>query len=89
MVLLVDQEVLRGSFMYSDLHLYCVHTEKSNKVLLFGDLETPVGFDPFCVWKTSLVIVVPYVEKILCPGVVARSLLRSFPARGVGGGVGF
>ena len=68
MVLLVDQEVLRGSFMYSDLHLYCVHTEKSNKVLLFGDLETPVGFDPFCVCKTLLVSFVPYMENICVPG---------------------
>jgi len=32
--------------------LYCVHTKKCNKVLLFWDPKTPVGFDLFCLWKT-------------------------------------
>ena len=68
MVLLVDQEVLRGSFMYPDLHLYCVLTGKSNKVLLFWDPGIPVCFDLLCCEKTLLVAVVSFLWKICVPG---------------------
>ena len=57
-----------GSKHRQDLYFVLCTYQKSNKVLLFWDPKTLVGFDLFCVWKTLLVVVVLYMENLYVPG---------------------